>query len=131
MELARMSEVENGDYTPFGVTADRLMADRQIRTPTELDRRIKAEGGYPRRISPQTIINYFKGEHNVPWEFLQYFVVVLNSVKALTDDELEELGHNYAWRQRGSGVSAVTVDSARRAQEYIKMVEARKHARKE
>lgn len=119
-------ELDRGEYTPFGIYSFKLMIDRNIKNPTELARRIEAKGGYPRRISGQTVGNYFKGLHSVPWEFLQYQVAVFNDADELTDAELEALGTNYAWRQKKPGAGGVTVDNAKRAQQFIKDIEARR-----
>lgn len=130
MQQLLMPDQANTEYTEFGVTADRLMAARQIRTLAELDRRIEAMGGYPRSISPTTIGNYFKGLHTVPWEFFQYLVSVLDTAKPLTADELRELERNYAWHQRRPGVGGITPENVRLAREYIARIEAKKGVRR-
>lgn len=127
MGLALMTtDIERAEYTEFGVYAFKLMIERNIRTPTEMARRIIAKPGYPLKISGQTVGNYLKGIHRVPPEFLHYATAVLNDVKPLTSEEREQLGQLFAWRQRHPGTGAISAENMRKAQDFIKEADAGK-----
>lgn len=97
---------ERGDsppeYTWYGRVVNGLMADRDIRNPTQMFRRMDALGGYPRRLSPATVGNVLKGVQGAPFEFHQYATVVLDQAKPLADEEREELKDAFTWGQRHS-----------------------------
>jgi hypothetical protein len=89
------------EYTWYGRVLDRLMYDRGIRNPTQMFRRIKALGGYPRRLkTAATVANILKGVQNAPFEFHQYATVVLDQAKPLTEEEREQLEEAFTWGQK-------------------------------
>lgn len=108
-------EQARSEYTWYGRLIFRLMADRDIRNPTQLYRRIDALGGYPRRLSGDTVGNIMKGKQGAPFEFHQYATVVLDQAKPLTDEEREELEDAFTWGQKHSpelGYGRETVERA-------------------
>lgn len=114
------------EYTWYGRISFGLMADRDIRNPTELFRRIEALGGYPRRLSPATIINIFKGEQGAPFEFQQYLTVTLDQAKPLSSEEKEELEDAFVWGQKHVADAGYTRENIERAHEYVREMR-RKH----
>lgn len=131
MGVTAMSERESGrtrsEYTWYGRVVFALMADRDIRNPTELFKRIETLGGYPRRLSPATIINAFKGAQAVPFELHQYTTVVLDQAKALSTEERDELEDSFAWGQKHIPDAGYGRENVERAHDFVKEMR-RKHA---
>jgi hypothetical protein len=125
MAVLVMSESRGGkskgrsEYTWYGRIVFGLMADRDIRNPTELFRRIEALGGYPRRLSEATTNNILKGKQGAPFEFHQYTTVVLDQVRALTAEEREELEDAFAWGQRHVSDAGYNRENVERAYDFV------------
>ncbi len=127
MGVAPVAErVSRNEYTWYGRLVFRLMADRGIRNPTEMFRRIDALGGYPRRLSGATVGNILKGEQGAPFEFHQYATVVLDQEKPLTDDEREELEEAFTWGQKHSPDLGYSRETLERAYGFVEEMR-RKH----
>lgn len=120
MGVALMTErVGRSEYTWYGRVVFGLMADRDIRNPTEMSRRIEAMGGYPRRMSGATVGNILKGNQNAPFEFQQYVTVILDQEKALTNEEREELKDAFTWGQKHAPELGYTRETLERAYSFV------------
>lgn len=107
------------EYTWYGRVVNRLMADRDIRNPTQMYRRVDALGGYPRRLSGATVGNILKGNQGVPFEFHQYTTVVLDQAKPLTVEEREELEEAFTWGQKHSPEQGYGRETLERAYGFV------------
>lgn len=125
MVLEAMSKPrETTSYSPFGNVLDGQLARRGIRSNAELARRIKAKKDYPRSITDETIRNYKRGQHNVPWDFLQYAVLVMEDAQPLTDFERKELEHTFTWGQKPPEDSPISPENLERKRAFIEGVES-------
>lgn len=127
----KSSDRNRSEYTWYGGVVFSLMADRDIRNPTELFRRVEALGGYPRRLSPATIINAFKGVQGVPFELHQYITVILDQAKPLTTEQREELEDSFAWGQKHVPGSGYERENVERAHEFVREMRRRRDTGKE
>lgn len=118
MTISMSKGRRQSEFTRFGDVLSGQLAKRGIRSHAELERRIKARGDYPRRISDETIRNYFRGEHAVPPVFLLTAVDEMNKVLPVTSAERDELEEAYAWGQ-GFNVSSIMPENIARAMDFI------------
>lgn len=106
-------------YTWFGRVVDRQTRDRGIMNATEHFRRIDAIGGYPRRLSPATIINMLKGEQPVPQAFKDYTVLVMEAERPLSEAERDELDAAFAGGQVHPEDFAITEENREIARRFV------------
>ena len=124
-----VDEPKQTDYSRYGDAVMGVLSARGIRNPTAITRRVKAFGGYPRRISRQTVVNYLTGEHNVPRVFHEYVVAIAESERPLTPHEVDELGYHFAWSQQ-QDEAGVTPENVALAREHVrKALERRDQSR--
>lgn len=112
----------SSEYSAFGRTLNTQLVRRDIRSSAELARRIKAKGGYPRRLSDETIRNYLQGKHSVPAVFLQYAVMVMEDMELLSEAERAELEKTYTWGQQPED-SPITEENVQKGDEFVEQVE--------
>lgn len=119
MGMALMAqEIDRPEFMPFGLYAWQLMAERNVRNAATLDRLMK-EDGYEKSLSGQTILNYFKGIHQAPAEFLAQLTLTLGRIKPLEHDQVLRLGKLYAWQQKRPGTGRISAENYRQAQRFI------------
>lgn len=121
------------EYTDYGNVVAGVLTTRGIRNPTAIARRILAFGGYPRKLSRQTVVNYLSGAHFVPQVFHEYVVAVAESEKPLTPAEVNELEYHYSWSQQAESANAggVTAENEGLAREFVdKALERRNQHRR-